>query len=272
MQQRSKNGWVVFTMVAVVALGSTLASTGLGRRANGKLGEARASLVVECTNGVAARSLASPCRLEGPRTPLMPEYRLGAKELDTARTLAATGRKADAITSLVTVLERADHIDRARSIGASLLAAKLFDGVSESVDADATLLDDPRLAVAIRRSSFQSSRRPLEAERLHALASLSTVPEQMPVRTLGLAEATTTQAMTDVDAALHDMENGAIAGDLKACEEAAERPAGLAKQVTVGSSICKSAARVVASGHRLQRLQARAAARSRQPGMKTARL
>jgi hypothetical protein len=106
---------------------------------------------------------------------------------------------------------------------------------------------------------------------LHALAVLATVPSQVPMRTAGLAESTTTQAMTDVDAALHAMENGAVAGDIKACEDAAERPQGLGKQVTVGSSICKSAARIASSGQRLQRLQIRAAARARHPSTKTAR-
>ena len=268
MQQRTtgSKGWAVFTVVAVVTLGSTIASAGLGRRAQHHFSDAQEQLRAECTKAHV------PCRADQSARPVVPEYRVGEKELESARIAVRVGRPQDAVTSLVTVLDRADHIDRAHSLVASLVAAKLFDGVSERVDSEPTLLDDPRLVAAIRRSSFASARRPLEAERLHALAVLATVPAQVPVRTGGFAESTTTQAMTDVNLALHAMEEGAIKGDMKACEAAAERPQGLAKQVTVGPSVCKSAQRIASSGQRLQRLQIRAAARSPRPSTKTARV
>ena len=88
---------------------------------------------------------------------------------------------------------------------------------------------------------------------------LAGVPAQVPIRTAGFVESTATQAMEDVNAALHEMEDSALSGDIERCEAAAQKPKGLAKQVTVGPSICKSVLRVVESGHRLRSLQARAA-------------
>jgi hypothetical protein len=63
--------------------------------------------------------------------------------------------------------------------------------------------------------------------------------------------------MSDVDTTLHAMEGSALAGDTKACERASESAEGLAKQLTVGPSICKSAQRIVESRARLRRLQER---------------
>ena len=257
---------IVFTVVAVVALGSTIASSGLGRGAHGRFHEAQAKLAVECASAGDACAMTAPKRVS-----LIPEFWLADDQLREVSAAPKSRLRSDAVASLVSVLGHADHIDRARTLVGSLIAAKLFDGVADRIEADPELLDDPRLTAAIRRSVFASARRPLDAERLHALSVLATVPEQVPVRTIGFAESTTTQAMKDVDVALHEMEASALTGDLKACEAASQKPKGLAKQVTVGASICKSAARIVESGHRLQRLQIRAAARSRHPSAKTAR-
>lgn len=46
MQEKSKRS-VVFAVVAVVAVGSTIASTGMGRRSRGRFAEARASVLAE---------------------------------------------------------------------------------------------------------------------------------------------------------------------------------------------------------------------------------
>jgi hypothetical protein len=54
------------------------------------------------------------------------------------------------------------------------------------------------------------------------------------------------------------MEDAALAGNVAQCETAAQKASGLAKQVTVGPSICRSAAGVVASGNRFRKLRARA--------------
>jgi hypothetical protein len=158
----------------------------------------------------------------------------------------------------VSVIDRAERIDRGGTLWASLIAAKLFDTVAEHVDAAPVLLGDARLVAALRRSSFGSSRHPLEAERRHAVKVLAGVPAQLSIRTAGFAEATATQAMEDVNATLHAMEDAAIAGNIEQCETAAQETRGLAKHVTVGPSICKSAAFVVASGNRFRELRARA--------------
>jgi hypothetical protein len=257
MQEKSKRS-VVFAVVAVVALGSTIASTGFGRAAERKLGETQARLL-----GGASKNAG-----EDAPTHAMPELRLGAQDLELAKTRDRDG----AVSALVRVLERADRVARGPALISSVVAAKLFDGVAERVDAEPALLDDARLAVAIRRASFASSRRPLEGERRFALRLLSRVPSQVPIRTAGLAESTTAQAMEDVNAALHEMEDSAVAGDMKQCEDAALKPQGLAGQVTVGPSICKSARHVVESGERFQRLRDRAAAHARRSPTKTARV
>jgi hypothetical protein len=238
MQQRSM-GTLVFVVVAVVSLGGTIASAGFGRGARGRFEEARARLAAEC-NG-------APCGLQTARAPSpVPEFRRATADLASPSP-----------ANLARVLERADRIDGARTTVGSLLAATLFDRVADRVEADPSLLGDARLAAAILRSEFASSSRPLEAERLHALAVLANVPSQIPLRTAGLAERTAMQAMSDVNATLGAMEGSALAGDTKACERASEGAEGLAKQVTVGPSICKSAERIVASRDRLRRLQAR---------------
>jgi hypothetical protein len=262
MQEKSKHS-IVFAMVAVLAVGSTIASAGMGRRGRGQFDDMRASLLAE----TAAKG-------NGERlpVPVMPEYRLGTQDLEVARRGPKWGDRNGPVLALTRVLYRVDRIDRERSLGASLLAAKLLDGVVECVDQDPLLLEDARLASALRRTSFASARRPLDAERLHALGVLGRVPSQVPVRTLGFAESATTQAMQDVNVTMHEMEDSALAGDTKQCERAAEKPRGLAKQVTVGPSVCRSAARVVESGHRLQRLQARAAMIAHPSSAKTARV
>jgi len=261
MQQKAK-GSIVFAVVAVVAVASTIASAGLGRRAKGELAETRAALLAGCPD----------CDGRTRSSGAIPELKLGNVELEAARTASRMGDRVVAASLLVLVLERADRIDRAKQLVASLVAAKLIDGVAALVDADPALLDDARLGTAIRRTSFASSRRPLEGERLHALGVLANVPAQVPIRTAGFAEATTTQAMEDVNAALHEMEDSALAGNTKQCEKAALGQKGLAKQVTVGPGICRLAGGVVESGHRLRGLQARAASRMRRSSPKTARV
>jgi hypothetical protein len=260
MQQKSK-GSIVFAVVGVVAVASTIASAGLGRRATGEFAEARATLLAGCPD----------CDGRTRSSGAIPELKLGNVELEAARTASRTGDRVAAANALVSVLARADRIDQAKQLVASLVAAKLIDGVASQIDADPVLLDDARLASAIRRTSFASSRRPLEGERLHALGVLANVPAQVPIRTAGFAEQATTQAMEDVNAALHAMEDSALAGNTQQCEKAALEPRGLAKQVTVGPGICKLAGGVVESGHRLRGLQARAASRMRRAGTKTAR-
>lgn len=243
MQQRSKST-IVFAVVAVLSLGSAIASAGFGRGAHGRFADARAKLAAECSG--------TACERPGQSTPpAFSELKLGMKELE-----------APTASNLVRVLERADRIDRARTLVSSLLAAKLFDGVGESIEASPALLDDARLVAALRRSSFASAKKPLEAERLHALTVLAGVPAQVPIRTAGLAESTATRAMADVDLTLHAMEDSVLAGDGAGCERASERSKGLAKQVTVGPSICKNALRIVESSERLRALQARTYART----------
>lgn len=239
MQKKSK-GTIVFAVVAVLSLGSTIASAGFGRGAHGRFEEARARLASEC-------ALAACPPLGTSAASSFPEFKAASKALETPSP-----------ESLVRVLESADRIDRSHTLAASLLAAKLFEGVVDRVDADPALLEDARLVSAIRGSAFASSRRPLQSERLHALGVLAAVPSQVPLRTAGLAESTATQAMTDVNTTLHAMEDSALAGDTRTCERASTSARGLAKQVTVGPSICKSAARIVTASQRLRGLQARA--------------
>jgi hypothetical protein len=252
MQEKSK-GTLVFGVVAVLALGSTIAGAGLGRGAGGKLRATEARLLSERPAPVQGGG--------GAATKAMPplhEYRIAKQDLEMARLSATWGHRTVEAMSLVTVLDRAERIDRARTLTASLLAAKLFDAVADHVDAAPSLLGEEQLVAALRRSSFGSSRRPLEAERRHALGVLAGVPAQVPIRTAGLAELAATQAMEDVNATLREMEDSAIAGNIAQCETAAQKPRGLAKQVTVGPSICRSAAGVAASGSRFRKLRARA--------------
>ena len=188
----------------------------------------------------------------------MPEYRVAKSDLEMARMAAHAGYRGVEATALVSVLDHAERIDGRGTLGASLIAAKLFDSVADHVDAAPGLLGDARLVAALRRSSFVSSRRPLEGERRHAVNVLAGVPAQVPIRTAGFVEATATQAMEDVNTTLHEMEDAALAGKIEQCEAAAQQARGLAKQVTVGPSLCRSAAGVAASGHRLRKLRARA--------------
>jgi hypothetical protein len=261
MQQQKSKGSIVFAVVAVVAVASTIASAGLGRRAKGQFAEARASMLAGCAD----------CDGRAHSSGALPEYKLGSVELEAARVASMSGDRPIAAAALVRVLERADRIDRGHQLVSSVVTAKLIDGVAERIDADPALLDDARLASAIRRTSFASSRRPLEGERMHALGVLANVPAQVPIRTAGFAEAATTQAMEDVNVTLHQMESSALAGNTKQCEKAALEPKGLAKQVTVGPGICKLAGSIVESGHRLRGLQARAASRMHRASAKTAR-
>ena len=253
MQEKSK-GTLVFGVVAVLALGSTIAGAGLGRGAGGKLAATEARLLSERPAPAAQGGGGAAAR---PMPPLH-EYRIAKQDLEMARLSATGGHRTIEALALMNVLDRAERIDRARTLSASLLAAKLFDAVADRVDAEPALLSEEGLVAALRRSSFGSSRRPLESERRHALGVLAGVPAQVPIRTAGLAEAAATQAMEDVNATLHEMEDSALAGNIAQCETAAQKPKGLAKQVTVGPSICKSVAGVVASGNRFRRLRARA--------------
>ena len=265
MQEKSK-GTLVFGVVAVLALGSTIAGAGLGRGAGGKLRATEARLLSErpvvAQGGGGASTNAptnAPTKASAQAMPPLHEYRIATQDLEMARLSATRGYRSVEAMALVAVLDRAERIDRARTLVASLLAAKLFDAVADHVDAAPSLLAEEQLVAALRRSSFGSSRRPLEAERRHALNVLAGVPAQLPIRTAGLAERAATQAMVDVDATLREMEASAVAGDVAQCETAAQKPKGLARQVTVGPSICRSAAGVAASGSRFRRLRARVA-------------
>ena len=263
MQEKSKRS-LVFGVVAVIAIGSTIAGAGLGRGAAGKMLETEARLMpgtmpaarhVATTQGAAAAA------------PVMPEYKIALQDLEAAN-LAAAGRgwglEGDA---LIRVLDHAERIDRHGSLFASIVAAKLFDSVADHVDARPALLDDQVLVAALRRSSFGSSRRPLEGERRHALGVLAGVPAQVPLRTAGYVESVSTQAMEEASATLHEMEDSVLAGNLERCQTAAQKPRGLAKQVTVGPSICKSALHVATSGRRLRALQARANRHAHRPAV-----
>jgi hypothetical protein len=220
--------------------------------------------------GAGART-ANPCA-SGAGRPVIPELKLGQRDLSAARAAAQEGDVSRAAASLVRVLERADGVDRRRTPVAALVTGKLLDGVAEVVDAHPALLDVPRLASALRRAEFRSAERPLEVDRLRALARLAELPSQLPLRTAGLAESTVTVAMRDVDATLRAMESAILRHDTTACEQAAGRASGLAAQVTVGPSICRSARRVVDSHDRLEALRARAAVRGRSLHSSTARV
>jgi hypothetical protein len=253
MQEKSKRS-LVFGVVAVLTIGSTIAGAGLGRGASGKLAETRGRLLPPpppAANG--ARAL----------TPAVPQYRIALQDLEMAKRGASSGQRDIEASALVRVLERADRIDGGRSLIASVVAGKLFDAVGERIDAEPALLDDGALVATLRRSSFSSSRRPLEAERRHAINVLADVPAQVPFRTAGFAESTANRAMEDVSATLHEMEDSALAGDVKQCETAAQKPKGLAKQVTVGPGMCRFVNQVGESGRRLRDLKVRAAAHAR---------
>jgi hypothetical protein len=254
MQEKSK-GTLVFAVVAVIALGSTVAGAGLGGGARGKLAATEARLLAERPWSVAR---ADAQGREPAASQAVPQLRIARHDLDVAGRAASAGFRSVEATMLGSVLDRAERIDREHTLVASLIAAKLFDSVADHVDAAPELLGDERLVAALRRSSFGSSRRPLEAERRHAVNVLARVPAQVPLRTAGFAEVTATRAMEDVSATLYEMEDAALAGNIAQCETAAQKPKGLAKQVTVGPSICRSAAGVVASGKRFRRLRARA--------------
>ena len=144
------------------------------------------------------------------------------------------------------------------------MAGKLIEGVAARVDADPALLDDPRLASAVRHTAYSSSRHPLASERLHALAVLAHVPAQVPVRSAGFVEAKATEAMNEVGGVLREMDAALLAKDLAACERAATSTTGLAAQVTMNGGICPIAMNVVVSGERLASLRARAVARGSQ--------
>lgn len=247
-------GWALFTVAAVLGLGTTIASAGFGQGARDRFEDARARLPPE-------KAGATP----------FPELTLARGELEESRRAVAAGDRVRAAAPLVRVLARADRVDASRTLAASVVAAKLFDGVADAIDAEPRLLDDPRISAALARSAFASARHPLEAERVHALHVLATVPGMVPVRTLGLAEVATTRAMSDVDVALREMESATLAGDLQACESASQKPRGLGAQVTVGPSICRSAQQIVVSGRRLRRLQAIGAAHAHRPSTRTAR-
>lgn len=259
MQEKSKRS-VVFGVVAVIAIGSTVATAGLGRGAAGKMHETEARLLPGTTpaaNRAAQGKSAS--------TPAIPQYKIALRDLEAARQGAAIGQREVESSALVRVLERADRVDRNGTMIASLVAAKLIDGVADRITADPSLLDDRRLADALRKTSFLSSRRPLESQRRYALSVLDGVPAQVPLRTAGYVESVSTRAMEEVNATLHEMEDSALAGNLDRCQTAAQKPRGLAKQVTVGPGICKSAMSVARTGRRLRSLQARANDRARRP-------
>ena len=192
----SSRSTAVFAAVAVLALGSTVAATGLGRRAQGRFDEARAVLRAECLDltGVSATNArtGNPCDLERQAPLAMPEYKIGQSALAGADAALRIGDRGAAAGSLADVLARADRVDRAHTLVGSVIAGKLIDGVRSRVAADASLLDEPRLAEAIRRTSYASSAHPLESERLHARAVLASVPAQVPLRSAGLVESTAT--------------------------------------------------------------------------------
>lgn len=260
MQEKSKRS-LVFGVVAVLTIGSTIAGAGLGRGAGGRLAETRGRLLPPPPP--AAKGA-------GPLTPAVPQYKIALQDLETAELGARSGRRDVEASALVRVLERADRIDGGRSLIASVVAGKLFDAVGVRIAADPALFDDGALVAAVRRSSFGSSRRPLEGERRHAINVLAGVPAQVPFRTAGFAESTATHAMEDVSATLHVMEDSALAGDVKACETAAQKGQGLAKQVTVGPGVCRFVGQIGESGQRLRDLKMLAAAHARRLAPPTA--
>ena len=234
--------------------------------AQGRFEEARSDLRAECLDlaGVSATNArtGSPCDLDRPAPLAMPEYKLGQAEIAAADAAQRLGDRGAAAARLADVLARVDRVDRAHTLVASVIAGKLIDAVRLRVAAEPALLDEPRLADAIRRTSYASSAHPLESERLHALAVLAHVPAQVPLGSAGLVEATATQAMKDVDQKLRAMEAALLSHDVARCESLAEPTRGLAGQVTVGPSICRIAANVVASREGLSGLRARSMALS----------
>lgn len=267
MQERSSRRWptgsIVFTAVAAISLGSAIVSVGLGSSQVSRFEHARAKVTAE-QSSLARRD--GTTKLDGRGSQpgsLFGEFRVA--KADLARGDAASLRR---------VVERVDHVDRQHTFVASLIAAKLIDGVLARIEAEPSLLEDESLRAAIRATTFASSRRPFESERILAMSRLAEVPSQVPFRTAGFVQHATTEAMEDVDATMREMEASVIAGDQRRCEEAAERPSGLAKRVVVGGSMCLHAQQIFDSGRRLERVRARAAAVSRHPrGMhgKTAR-
>ncbi|CAN5877934.1 hypothetical protein BH11MYX4_BH11MYX4_63420 [soil metagenome] len=271
----SSRSTVVFAVVAVVALGSTVAAAGLGRAPQGRFDDARAKMMAECTDLSTAPSAAAPagnpCDLTRTPPPAIPQLKLGQREIEAADAAQRAGDHAGSAALLASALSRTDVIDRSHTLVASLVAGRLIDDVSRRVDADPSLLDDARLSAAIRRTSYASSRQPLASERLHALAVLAGVPAQVPLRSAGLVEATATQAMADVDAKLHAMESALLAKDVARCEQAAEPTDGLAGQVTLGPGICRIAANSVTSREHLVALRGRTMARGPKVHLTTAR-
>ncbi len=274
----SSRSTIIFTVVAVVVLGSTIATTGIGRGPRGRLGEARARMNAECTRmshapdpRSATRTLGNPCDLAAAPPRVLPELKLGKQELEAADLALRSSDRAGAAALLASVLERADGVDRSHTFLASLVAGQLIDGVSSRVDGDAALLEDSRLAAAIRRTSYASARHPLESERLHGLAVLANIPAQAPLRSAGLVEGAAVQAMTEVESSVRERQAAVLVKDVHGCENAAERTTGLAAQVTGGGGICRHAVRIVESGERLDRLRARVIARAPRLRMTTAR-
>lgn len=244
----------MFTAVAAISLGSAIVSVGLGSSQVSRFEHARAKVAAE-KSSLARRggSTKLDARSAQPAS-LFGEFRVAKSDL--ARGDAASLRR---------VLDRVDPVDRQHTFVASVIAAKLIDGVVARIDADPSLLDDESLRAAIRSTSFASSRQPFESERINAMSRLAQVPSQVPFRTAGFVQHATTEAMEDVDATMREMEASVMAGDQRRCEEVAERPKGLAKQVVVGGSMCLHAQQIFDSGKRLERVQAKAAVVSRHP-------
>ncbi|MBX3185450.1 MAG: hypothetical protein KF819_00490 [Labilithrix sp.] len=235
----------VFTVVAVITIAGTIASTGFGSGARARFAEAKARAEAQ---GASART---------PSNATVPLYREGREALEEARVHASAGRRAEAASALARALGRAKELEGRRSFVSSFVASKLVAHVLDRTDGDPSLLDDPVLAAALRRTTLPSARRPLASERLHALARLATIPEQVPLRTGGLVESVTTDAMREVERTLGEMEAAVLAGDLARCEQAALSSRGVARQVTVGPSFCKHAGEVVTTNARLERVRAR---------------
>ncbi len=261
-----KPSTLVFAIVAVVALGSTIVTKGVGSGARGRFDEALAKLSVEC------KEMTGPCDAKDKATIGFADFKRTRDEIDAADVALRAGDRALAVSRLSHVLERAETIDRQNSLVSSIFAGRLIEGVAGRIDTDPSLLDDARLASAIRRTSFASARHPLAAERLHALARISRVPAQVPVPTGGFAEAKVTEAMDDVDRTLRQMDASVVANDLRGCEAAAQAAKGLAGTVTVGPGICQAGLHVAQVGERLERLRTRAVAQSPQPRTAARRL
>lgn len=273
------HGSTIFAVVAVLTLGSTIAATGLGRRPRGKLEAARADINAECMQLVSAsRTSASasrtpdPCVIDARLAPVVPELNLAKVDAADADAALRDGDQERAALALVRILDRADRLDRQRTLIGALVTSKLYDGVADRVDTRPSLLDEPRLATALRRSRFTSARGPLEAERLHALSVLANAPSQAPLPSAGFAEATAYQAMRDVDRKLEAMQAAVLRHDVPACEVAARTASGLARQGAPGEGVCRIAAGIVTSGDRLAALRTRAAVSAERSHATTARI